>query len=125
MTIISIIDYLNILLFICLAICLAIFLIVLANYLSPEQVADFEKLSAYECGFMPVGDARQPFHVRFYLVGVLFLLFDLEVIFLFPWVLYSQILITNFWILIIILIFIIFLILGFLYELVKGALDWE
>jgi NADH-quinone oxidoreductase subunit A len=82
-----IMDYVQILMFMVFSILLASVLLVLGLYLSPTMT-DFEKLSAYECGFMPIGDARQPFHVRFYLVGILFLLFDLEVVFLFPGVLY-------------------------------------
>ena len=67
----------------CLSLGLALLLFVLSLNISSKEY-DAEKLSAYECGFLPVGDARQPFHVRFYLVGILFLLFDLEVIFIFP-----------------------------------------
>jgi len=76
-------NYLKIIIFMCLSLGLALLLFVLSLNISSKEY-DAEKLSAYECGFLPVGDARQPFHVRFYLVGILFLLFDLEVIFIFP-----------------------------------------
>ena len=77
-------EYLKIFFFICFSFSLA-FLLLIASLKISSKEYDAEKLSAYECGFTPIGDARQPFHVRFYLVGILFLLFDLEVIFLFPW----------------------------------------
>lgn len=80
-------EFLSVYIYMLLSFILTVVLFGIGLVLSP-YVTDFEKLSAYECGFIPVGDTRQPFHVRFYLVGVLFLLFDLEVIFLFPCVLY-------------------------------------
>ena len=88
---------------------------------------DAEKLSAYECGFTPIGDARQPFHVRFYLVGILFLLFDLEVIFLFPWaVSLHWFNVTEFYYsLYVVMSFLLLLTIGYVYEWDKGALDWE
>ena len=88
---------------------------------------DAEKLSSYECGFLPTGDARQPFHVRFYIVGILFILFDLEIVFLFPWAIALEdfkcgsIYFVNF----LIIPFLLFLIIGFFYEWRKGILDWE
>lgn len=119
-----ILEYMQILMFMLLSLGLAILLLILGVYLSPSMT-DFEKLSAYECGFMPVGDARQPFHVRFYLVGILFLLFDLEVVFLFPGVLFFQATLLSFKTFCFILLFIGFLFLGFAYECLKGAMDWE
>lgn len=119
-----IMEFVQVLLFIIFSILLSTLLLFLGLYLSPS-ITDFEKLSAYECGFMPIGDARQPFHVRFYLVGILFLLFDLEVVFLFPGVLFlqSSLLFSTFGVNM--LVFIFFLVLGFVYECLKGALDWE
>lgn len=118
------IEFLKIYIYIILCILLAIVLLFIGIKLSPKKT-DFEKITPYECGFIPIGDARQPFHVRFYLVGVLFLLFDLEVIFLFPWVIYIQSILHSWFILINVIIFVLLLVIGFLYEYIKGALDWE
>ena len=74
-------EYLKVITFMCFSFGLAYLLLFVSLKISSKDY-DAEKLSAYECGFIPVGDARQPFHVRFYLVGILFLLFDLEVVFL-------------------------------------------
>ena len=87
------------------------------------QSPDVEKLSSYECGFNPWGDARSKFEVRFYLVAILFIIFDLEITFLFPWVIsLSDISILGFYSM---LLFIFILTIGFIYEWSKGALDWE
>jgi NADH-quinone oxidoreductase subunit A len=88
-----------------------------------RQNPDSEKYSSYECGFNPFEDARTKFEIHFYLVGILFIIFDLEVIFLFPWVVVFYKLSTfgAF----IMLFFIIILTIGFAYEWVKKALDWE
>ena len=118
--------YLKILIFIVLSFGLAFLLLVVSLKISSKEY-DAEKLSAYECGFTPIGDARQPFHVRFYLVGILFLLFDLEVIFLFPWA------ICNPWLTAVeyyysfgtVMFFLLLLTIGYIYEWEKGALDWE
>ena len=77
-------EYLPILIFLGIAVALAV-VIVLASFLVARQKPDSEKLSAYECGFEPFADARSKFDVRFYLVAILFIIFDLEVAFLFPW----------------------------------------
>nr|AEX57695.1 NADH dehydrogenase subunit 3 [Raphanus sativus] len=82
-----------------------------------------EKLSAYECGFDPSGDARSRFDIRFYLVSILFLIFDLEVTFFFPWaVSLNKIDLFGFWSM---MAFLFILTIGFLYEWKRGALDWE
>lgn len=82
-----------------------------------------KKLSAYECGFEVFQSARLPFHVRFYLVAILFIIFDLETAFLFPWaVVLQHIGWFGFWTM---MIFLIILIVGFIYEWKKGALEWE
>lgn len=93
------------------------------SYLLVFQKADQEKLSAYECGFNPFEDARLTFDIRFYLVAILFLIFDLEISFLFPWLIsLKNIDLFGFWIMI---VFLILLTIGFIYEWFKGALEWE
>ena len=87
------------------------------------QKVDPEKVSAYECGFDPFGAARQPFDVRFYLVAILFIIFDLEVAFLFPWAIsLGDIGLFGFWSMV---VFLGVLTIGFVYEWKKGALEWE
>ena len=91
--------------------------------LSGAQNPDSEKLSPYECGFEAFEDARMKFDVRYYLVAILFILFDLEIAFLFPWaVSLKEIGSTGFWAM---MIFLAILVVGFAYEWKKGALDWE
>ncbi len=101
--------------------------IALALLVSPFLVAfqrpDPEKLSAYECGFNAFDDARMKFDVRFYLVSILFIIFDLEVAFLFPWaVSFKAIGVYGFWSMI---LFLAVLTIGFIYEWKKGALEWD
>ena len=119
-------EYLKIFFFIGFSFVLAFLLLVASLKISSKEY-DAEKLSAYECGFTPIGDARQPFHVRFYLVGILFLLFDLEVIFLFPWaVSLHWFNVTEFYYsLSVVMSFLVLLTIGYVYEWDKGALDWE
>ena len=82
-----------------------------------------EKISAYECGFEPFEDARNKVDIRFYIVAILFLIFDIEVIYLFPWaVALDSIGLQGFWVM---MIFLIILILGFVYEIYMNALDWQ
>lgn len=115
-------EYLPILVFLALAIGMALVMIV-ASLLVARQSPDTEKLSAYECGFEAFGDARQRFDVRFYLVAILFIIFDLEVAFLFPWaVSLGDIGLFGFWSMI---VFLTVLTVGFVYEWRKGALEWE
>jgi len=84
---------------------------------------DFEKITAYECGFMPFSDSRQHFDVQFYLVAILFIVFDLEVAFLFPWAVSIHLInVVGFWFMI---IFVTILTIGFVYEWRRGALDWS
>ena len=98
-------------------------LIFLFSYLLVFQKADQEKLSAYECGFNPFEDARLTFDIRFYLVAILFLIFDLEISFLFPWLISLKNLnLFGFWVMI---VFLILLTVGFIYEWLKKALEWE
>jgi NADH-quinone oxidoreductase subunit A len=93
------------------------------NYLFSPKKPDAEKLSAYECGFEPFSDSRIEFDVRFYLVAILFIIFDLEIAFLFPWaVSLGNIGVLGFWSM---MIFLSILTIGFIYEWKKGALEWE
>ena len=115
-------DYLPIIIFIgvCAVIGLAL---MIAPFLIAVQNPDSEKLSAYECGFAAFDDARMKFDVRFYLVAILFIIFDLEVAFLFPWALaFGDLGWFGFWSL---MIFLAILTVGFIYEWKKGALEWE
>ncbi len=115
-------EYMPILIFLAIAMALAL-IIVVASLLVAPQRPDREKLSAYECGFEPFEDARGRFDVRFYLVAILFIIFDLEVAFLFPWaVSLGNIGLFGFWSMI---VFLIVLTVGFVYEWRKGALEWE
>tara|TARA_B100000989_G_scaffold72618_1_gene51006 strand:+ start:2775 stop:3143 length:369 start_codon:yes stop_codon:yes gene_type:complete len=115
-------DYATILIFLFISIGLGIAFIVV-NFLFAPSNPDPEKLSAYECGFEAFDDARMKFDVRFYLVAILFIIFDLEVAFLFPWaVSLGNIGILGFWSM---MFFLLILTVGFIYEWKKGALDWE
>ena len=115
-------DYLSIIIFLIMAIALSVGFI-LINYLASPRNPDPEKLSAYECGFEPFSDSRMEFDVRFYLVAILFIIFDLEIAFLFPWAIsLGQIGLFGFFSM---MIFLFILTIGFIYEWKKGALDWE
>jgi NADH-quinone oxidoreductase subunit A len=115
-------DYLPILIFIGIAVGLGLILILAAAVAAPSD-PDPEKVSAYECGFNAFDDARMKFDVRFYLVSILFIIFDLEVAFLFPWaVAFPTMTDTAFWSM---MVFLGVLTVGFAYEWKKGALDWE
>ena len=115
-------QYLPILIFLGIAIGLAA-VILIASLVMVRQEPDAEKLSAYECGFPAFEDARIKFDVRFYLVAILFIIFDLEVAFLFPWaVSLGAIGLFGFWSMV---LFLGILTIGFIYEWKKGALEWE
>ena len=115
-------DYLSIIIFLFVALGLSIGFIIL-NFLFSPKNPDSEKLSAYECGFEAFGDSRLEFDVRFYLVAILFIIFDLEIAFLFPWaVSLGNIGILGFWSM---MIFLFILTVGFIYEWKRGALDWD
>ena len=115
-------QYLPILIFLAIAVGLAV-VIVIASLIAARQKPDAEKLSPYECGFDPFEDSRGRFDVRFYLVAILFIIFDLEVAFLFPWaVALGDIGLLGFWSMI---VFLGVLTIGFAYEWKKGALEWE
>ncbi|RDD62162.1 NADH-quinone oxidoreductase subunit A [Ferruginivarius sediminum] len=115
-------EYLPILIFFAVAIGLS-GIMILASYIIARQRPDPEKVSAYECGFEAFDDARSRFDVRFYLVSILFIIFDLEVAFLFPWaVSLKETGVFGFWSMV---IFLGILTIGFIYEWKKGALEWE
>ena len=115
-------EYLSIIIFLFVAMTLSIGFIVL-NFLFSPKNPDPEKLSAYECGFEAFGDSRMEFDVRFYLVAILFVIFDLEIAFLFPWAItLNNTGLFGFWSM---MVFLSVLTVGFIYEWKKGALDWE
>jgi NADH-quinone oxidoreductase subunit A len=115
-------EYLPVLIFLAIAIGISVAML-LASGILATQNPDSEKLSAYECGFEAFDDARSRFDVRFYLVAILFIIFDLEVAFLFPWaVSLGKIGLFGFWSMV---IFLGILTIGFIYEWRKGALEWE
>lgn len=115
-------SYLPVVIFIAVSLLVGVALTV-APFLVAYRNPDPEKLSAYECGFNAFDDARMKFDVRFYLVAILFIIFDLEVAFLFPWaVSFGQIGMFGFWSM---MVFLGVLTLGFIYEWKKGALEWD
>ncbi len=115
-------NYLSILLFICVGFLVGVVPMTLGWLLAPNH-PDSAKLSPYECGFEAFEDARMKFDVRYYLVAILFILFDLEIAFLFPWaVVLNEI---GFFGFIAMMIFLGILIVGFIYELMTGALEWD
>ena len=115
-------DYLSIILFLAIALFLSVGFI-FVNYLAAPKNPDPEKLSAYECGFEAFDDSRMEFDVRFYLVAILFIIFDLEIAFLFPWAIsLGNIGIFGFWSM---MFFLGILTIGFIYEWKKGALEWD
>jgi NADH-quinone oxidoreductase subunit A len=115
-------DYLSIIIFLVIAMGLSCAFVVINLILAPNH-PDPEKLSAYECGFEPFEDSRMEFDVRFYLVAILFIIFDLEIAFLFPWaVSLGNIGLLGFCSM---MVFLFILTIGFIYEWKKGALDWE
>ena len=115
-------EYLPILIFLGIAAVIAIGAVV-ASYIAAPQNPDPDKVSAYECGFDAFDDARGRFDVRFYLVAILFIIFDLEIAFLFPWAItLNNTGLFGFWSM---MVFLLVLTVGFIYEWKKGALDWE
>jgi NADH-quinone oxidoreductase subunit A len=115
-------DYLPLVVFIMVGGLISCALLV-APFLVAYKAPDTEKLSAYECGFNPFDDARMKFDIRFYLVSLLFIIFDLEVAFLFPWaVSFHDVGVFGFWSMI---LFLGVLTIGFIYEWKKGALEWD
>lgn len=116
------VDYLPLVIFLGVSLFVGVALLV-APFLVAYQNPDPEKLSAYECGFNAFDDARMKFDVRFYLVAILFIIFDLEVAFLFPWaVAFKEVGLFGFWSM---MAFLGVLTIGFVYEWRKGALEWD
>ena len=114
-------EYLGILVYICFALFLALLIVVLSYFLV-TQSPETEKLSTYECGFEPYEDTRNKFSIRFYIVAILFILFDIEIIFLLPWcVSISQLNLLGFWSMV---EFLVELGIGFLYVWAVGAIEW-
>lgn len=115
-------EYSSILLFICVGIFLS-FLLIILSYFLVTQSPETEKLSTYECGFEPYEDARNKFNIRFYIIAILFILFDIEIIFLLPWcVSISQLNLLGFWSMI---EFLFELGIGFIYVWSVGAIEWS
>jgi NADH-quinone oxidoreductase subunit A len=115
-------EYLPIVIFIGICLVIAIALMTSAMIIAVRK-PDPEKLSAYECGFDAFDDARMKFDIRFYLVSILFIIFDLEVAFLFPWAIsLKEVGVYGFWSM---MIFLAVLTIGFIYEWRKGALEWD
>ena len=115
-------QYFPILLFVLFGLAVGAILLTVGNALSPNK-PDAEKLSPYECGFEAFEDARMKFDVRYYLVAILFILFDLEIAFLFPWAaVINDIGFAGF---VSMMVFLAILVVGFVYEWKKGALEWE
>ena len=115
-------SYFPVLVFICVALFIGIAALILGKLLGPRR-PDKAKDSPYECGFDAFSDARMPFDVRYYLVAILFIIFDLETAFLFPWaIVIRHIGWTGFWAM---FMFLGILVVGFIYEWKKGALEWE
>ena len=115
-------DYFSIIIFLIIALGLS-FVFIILNYLLSPKNPDPEKLSAYECGFEAFDDSRMRFDVRFYLVAILFIIFDLEIAFLFPWAIsLGNLGLLGFWSM---MFFLGVLTIGFIYEWKKGALEWE
>jgi NADH-quinone oxidoreductase subunit A len=116
------VDYLPLVIFIGISIAIGLVLLIVP-FLVAYSKPDAEKLSAYECGFNAFDDARMKFDVRFYLVSILFIIFDLEVAFLFPWaVAFKSVGLFGFWSM---MLFLGVLTVGFVYEWKKGALEWD
>ena len=115
-------NYLTIIIFLVIALILSLGFLILNFAFSPKN-PDPEKLSAYECGFEPFNDSRMEFDIRFYLVAILFIIFDLEIAFLFPWAItLGNLGLFGFFSM---MLFLFILTVGFIYEWKKGALDWE
>lgn len=115
-------NYLPILIFLGIAIGLSI-VIVIVPFIVAVRKPDTQKLSQYECGFEGVGKVRNEFDIQFYLVAILFIIFDLEVAFLFPWaVVLKEIGVFGFWSM---MVFLTLLTIGFVYEWKRGALEWK
>lgn len=115
-------NYVPILIFLCIGLLMGMVLLAVGRVLGPHR-PDAQKNSPYECGFEAFEDARMQFDVRYYLIAILFIIFDLEIAFFFPWaVALREIGMVGFWAM---MIFLVVLVVGFIYEWRKGALEWE
>lgn len=115
-------EYLTIFIFVCVGIFLS-FLLIMLSYFLVTQSPETEKLSTYECGFEPYEDARNKFNIRFYIIAILFIIFDIEIIFLLPWCAsVSQLNLLGFWSMI---EFLFELGIGFIYVWCVGAIEWS
>lgn len=115
-------EYFSLMIFAFISI-LIVFILLLVSYIVSPKNINVEKLSAYECGFEPFDESRKSFDIQFYIVGVLFLIFDIEIAFLFPWaVSLSSIGLFGFWTM---MTFYFLINIGFIYEWQRGALDWS
>ena len=115
-------NYFPVLLFIIVATLIGFALLAAGRILGPHRPYD-EKLSPYECGFETFGDSRMKVDIRYYLIAILFIMFDLEIAFLFPWAMaHGAVGLVGFWT---VMVFLLILTVGFIYEWKKGALDWE
>jgi NADH-quinone oxidoreductase subunit A len=117
-------NYLPILIFIAVGIAVGVVPMAIGWFLAPNR-PDAEKLSPYECGFEAFEDTRTKFDVRYYLVAILFIIFDLEIAFLFPWAVVLQEPTVGMFGFVAMMVFLGILVIGFIYEWKKGALEWE
>ena len=120
-------DYIPVIVFTIMAIALLIVPLIIQHLISPRHNKDNDKLMSYECGEVPEGSAWVKFNIRFYIIALVFIIFDVEVVFLFPWAAVYQSFIASgngFLVLIEMLLFVIILTIGFAYVWIKGDLDW-
>lgn len=118
-------SYLPVLILMSIGAILAFVIMLLSSLLGPKSKNKI-KMGVYECGVPPIGDARRRFSVKFYLVAILFLLFDVEAVFFYPWaVVYKKFLSVNSFILFEMIAFVVILLVGYIYILRKGALEWD
>lgn len=118
-------NYIPLLVLMIVATIIPLAILVITNILGPNKPSD-RKLSVYESGMPPVGDAHPKFSIKFYIIGMLFILFDIEIVFMYPWaVIYKQWISTSLFILVEGLVFIGILLVGYIYAWKKGALEWE
>jgi len=118
-------NYIPLLVLLIVATIIPLAILIITNILGPKKPSD-RKLSVYESGMPPVGDAHPKFSIKFYIIGMLFILFDIEIVFMYPWaVIYKQWISTSSFILIEGLVFIGILLVGYIYAWKKGALEWE
>lgn len=118
-------NYIPLLVLMIVATIIPLAILVITNILGPKKPSD-RKLSVYESGMPPVGDAHPKFSIKFYIIGMLFILFDIEIVFMYPWaVIYKQWISTSVFILVEGLVFVGILLVGYIYAWKKGALDWE